>query len=132
LERWPEFFTETCVYKVIPRENVELLFPVALIYCESRAMLMDRVVALRDTALFAPRIARRITSGVYVRANEADGLHLTASFAVFQTMPDELSALFLCGRCQDLVVEDGGAMRFAERLCIYDSTIVPTSLVYPV
>ena len=84
-------------------------------------MLMDRVVALRDTALFAPRIARRITSGVYVRANEADGLHLTASFAVFQTMPDELSALFLCGRCQDLVVEDGGAMRFAERLCIYQT-----------
>ena len=23
LERWPEFFTEDCVYKVIPRENYE-------------------------------------------------------------------------------------------------------------
>ena len=64
LERWPELFAEACVYKVIPRENVEQGFPVALIYCESRAMLMDRVVALRETALFAPRIARRITSGV--------------------------------------------------------------------
>ena len=132
LERWPELFTQTCIYKVIPRENFDQGYPVALIYCESRDMLMDRVVALRETALFAPRIARRITSGICVRAVGPDGLHLTASFAVFQTMPDQQSALFLCGSCRDRVVENGGALRFAERLCIYDSTIVPTSLVYPV
>ena len=132
LERWPELFTEACVYKVIPRENFEQGYPVALIYCESRTMLMDRVVALRETALFAPRIARRISSGVCLRAIEPDGLRLTASFAVFQTMQDQPSELFLCGRCQDRVVEDGGTLRFAERLCIYDSTIVPTSLVYPI
>ena len=47
-------------------------------------------------------------------------------------MPDRPSELFLCGRYQDRVVDDGGTLRFAERLCIYDSTIVPTSLVYPV
>ena len=95
LERWPEFFTTTCIYKVIPRENVEQGFPVALIYCESRDMLADRVVALRETALFAPRMARRFISGVCVRAIEADGLHLTANFAVFQTMQDQPSELFL-------------------------------------
>jgi 3-phenylpropionate/cinnamic acid dioxygenase small subunit len=132
LERWPELFTEACLYKVIPRENVEQGLPVALIYCESRDMLIDRVVALRETALYAPRIARRITSGVCLRAIGPDGLHLTAGFAVFQTMPDQPSELFLCGRCQDRVVDDAGMLRFAERLCIYDSTIVPTSLVYPV
>ena len=132
LERWPELFVETCIYKVIPRENVERGFPVALIYCESRDMLVDRVVALRETALYAPRIARRITSGVTLRSIEADGLHLTANFTVLQTMPDQPSELFLCGCCRDRVVEDGDALRFAERLCIYDSTIVPTSLVYPI
>jgi 3-phenylpropionate/cinnamic acid dioxygenase small subunit len=132
LERWPELFVETCIYKVIPRENVERGFPVALIYCESRDMLVDRVVALRKTALYAPRIARRITGGVTLRSIEADGLHLTANFTVLQTMPDQPSQLFLCGCCRDRVVEDGDALRFAERLCIYDSTIVPTSLVYPI
>src|SRR4051812_3049371 len=63
LERWPELFVDACVYKVIPRENHEAGFPVAVIYCESRDMLIDRVVALRETALYAPRIVRRITSG---------------------------------------------------------------------
>ena len=132
LERWPELFVDACVYKVIPRENHEQGFPVALIYCESRDMLVDRVVALRETALYAPRIVRRITGAVCVRAIDEDGLRLTADFSLFQTMPNQPSELFLCGRCLDRVVDEDGALRFAERLCIYDSTIVPTSLVYPV
>lgn len=131
LEHWPELFTESCIYKVIPRENVEQGLPVAVIYCESRDMLTDRVVALRETALFAPRITRRITSGICLRAIENDGLQLSASFAVFQSMPDQPSELFLCGSCRDRVVDADGTLRFAERLFIYDSTIVPTSLVYP-
>jgi salicylate 5-hydroxylase small subunit len=131
-ERWPELFVDACIYKVIPRENHEQGLPVALIYCESRDMLVDRVVALRETALYAPRIVRRITSAVCVRAIEQDGLRLTANFAVFQTMLDQPSEVFLCGRYLDRVVDDGGVLRFVERLCIYDSTIVPTSLVYPI
>jgi len=131
-ERWPELFVDACIYKVMPRENHEQGLPVAVIYCESRDMLVDRVVALRETALYAPRIVRRITSAVCVRAIEQDGLRLTANFAVFQTMLDQPSEVFLCGRYLDRVVDDGGVLRFVERLCIYDSTIVPTSLVYPI
>lgn len=131
LERWPDLFTDTCIYKVVPRENFERGLPVAVIYCESRDMLTDRVVALRETALYAPRIARRITSGICLRSIESSVLCLTANFAVFQTMQDQPSELFLCGNCRDRVVDDGGELRFAERLFIYDSTIVPTSLVYP-
>jgi salicylate 5-hydroxylase small subunit len=131
-ERWPELFVDACVYKVLPRENHEQGLPVAVIYCESRDMLVDRVVALRETALYAPRFVRRITSAICLRAVEEDGLRLTANFALFQTMPDQPSELFLCGRYQDRVVDDGRDLRFAERLCIYDSTIVPISLVYPV
>jgi salicylate 5-hydroxylase small subunit len=132
LERWPGLFADPCLYKVIPRENYEQGFPVALIYCESRDMLVDRVVALRETALYAPRIVRRITSAVCLRAIGEDGLRLTANFILLQTRPDQPSEVFLCGRYQDRVVDEGGVLRFAERLCIYDSTIVPTSLVYPV
>lgn len=132
LERWPDFFTEACLYKVIPRENFEHGLPIALIYCESRNMLADRIVALRETALYVPRIVRHLTGNIRLRAIGADGLRLTANFALYQTMTDQPSELFLCGRYHDRVVEDGGSLRFAERICVYDSTIVPTSLVYPV
>ncbi|HMD65101.1 MAG TPA: aromatic-ring-hydroxylating dioxygenase subunit beta [Stellaceae bacterium] len=132
LERWPEFFTEDCLYKVTPRENFEQGLPVALIFCESRNMLIDRVVALRETALFVPRMVRHLTGNIRLRTMEPEGLRLTASFALFHTMVDQPSELFLCGRYHDRVVEDGGRLGFAERICVYDSAIVPISLVYPV
>jgi 3-phenylpropionate/cinnamic acid dioxygenase small subunit len=132
LEQWPALFTDPCVYKIVPKENYDQGFPVAVIYCESRDMLMDRVVAVRETALYAPRIVRRVTSGICLRAIEPDGLRLTANFTLIQTVPDQPSAVFLCGRWRDRVADEAGTLRFAERLCIYDSTIVPTSLVYPV
>lgn len=132
LERWPDHFTASCTYRILPKENADAGFPVAVIYCESRDMLVDRVVALRETALYAPRIMRLMTSGICLRSIAADGMHLTASFVALQTMQDQPSEVFLCGQYLDRVVDDGGVLRFAERLCVYDSTIVPLSLVYPV
>jgi len=132
LERWPDFFTATCLYKVVPRENVERNLPIGLIYCESRAMLTDRIVALRQTALFAPRVMRHMISGLRVRAVEADALRVTANFTLIETLVDQPSRVFLAGSYRDVVVEDAGTLRFAEKLCIYDSTIVPTSLVFPI
>lgn len=132
LEAWPDFFTTDCLYKVIPRENFEQGLPIALIYCESRDMLVDRVIAIRETALYVPRLVRHFTSSIRLREIGDDGLRLTANFALFQTMVDRPSELFLCGRYHDRVVDDGGQLRFAERVCVYNSTVVPTSLVYPV
>jgi 3-phenylpropionate/cinnamic acid dioxygenase small subunit len=132
LEAWPDFFTADCLYKVIPRENFEQGLPIALIYCESRDMLVDRVIAIRETALYVPRLVRHFTSNIRLREIGDDGLRITANFALFQTMVDRPSELFLCGRYHDRVIDDGGQLRFAERVCVYDSTVVPTSLVYPV
>src|SRR5882724_11228082 len=98
LEGWPDFFAEDCLYKVIPRENFERGLPVALIYCESRDMLVDRVVAIRETALHAPRMMRHFISNIRLRAIEPEGLRLTANFALCQTMVDQPSELFLCGK----------------------------------
>jgi 3-phenylpropionate/cinnamic acid dioxygenase small subunit len=130
-ERWPDFFTAACVYKITSRENYDAGLPIAVIYAESRAMLADRVAAVRNTTLYAPRIVRNLTAGIMLQAIEPDGMRLSASFAVFQTMLNEPSMVFLCGRYYDRVVEDRGALRFAERICVTDATLVPTSLIFP-
>jgi salicylate 5-hydroxylase small subunit len=131
-ERWPEFFTETCFYQITARENYEMGLPLGLMQAESRGMLADRIAAIRKTTLYAPRLMRRLVSGIVLRAIAPDGMRLSASFAVFQTMLNEPSAVFLCGRFYDRVVEDAGALRFAERICVTDSTLVPTSLIFPI
>lgn len=131
-ERWPEFFTEACLYKIISRENYDAGLPLGLLQAESRGMLADRVAAIRKTTLFAPRVVRRVIASVILRAIEPNGMRLSASFTAFQTMLNEPSEVFLCGRLYDRVVEDGGMLRFAERICVPDSTLVPTSLVFPI
>jgi 3-phenylpropionate/cinnamic acid dioxygenase small subunit len=131
-ERWPEFFTGACVYKIISRENYDAGLPLGLMQAESRAMLADRVAALRKTTLYAPRLVRRLVGSIVLRAIEADGMRLSASFALFQTMLNEPSQVFLCGRLYDRVVDDDGRCRFAERICVPDATLVPISLVFPI
>ena len=131
-ERWLEFFTEPCLYKIISRENYDAGLPLGLLQAESRGMLADRVAAIRKTTLFAPRVVRRLIGSIVLRAIAPDGLRLSASFAVFQTMLNEPSQVFLCGRLYDRVVDDKGVLRFAERICVPDATLVPTSLVFPI
>lgn len=130
-ERWPEFFSEACVYKIIPRENYDAGLPVCFIEAESRAMLVDRVAAIRKTTLYAPRLVRRLTGSIVLRTIEAGEMRLSSSFASFQTMLNEPTAPFLSGRFYDRVVENGGELRFAERICVTDSTLIPTSLIFP-
>ena len=43
-------------------------------------------------------------------------MRLSASFALFQAMLNEPSQVFLCGRLYDRIVDDDGALHFAE-LC---------------
>ena len=131
-ERWPALFIEDCLYRIIPRENYEAGLPASFMYAESRAMLADRVLALRETTVYAPRTIRRLVTTPFLREIGADGMHLTAEFALFQTMLNEASEVFLVGRFHDRVVEDGGVLRFAERIAVTDSTLVPTSLVFPI
>jgi anthranilate 1,2-dioxygenase small subunit len=41
-------FAAVCRYQIIPREKADLGMPAGLIFCDSRAMLEDRIMALRE------------------------------------------------------------------------------------
>jgi 3-phenylpropionate/cinnamic acid dioxygenase small subunit len=131
LEEWPEFFTDDAVYRVIPRENFERGLPIATLHCESKGYLKDRVVAIRQTAVYAPRYVRRLVSNIRIIGWRGDELHVRANYAAFETLRDELTRVFSVGRCHDtLVVADGG-LKFKEKLVIFDSELIPNSLIYP-
>jgi 3-phenylpropionate/cinnamic acid dioxygenase small subunit len=52
-EEWPAFFTEDCLYRVIPRENYEAGYTLSTMYGESRGMLIDRVMGNPDADVCA-------------------------------------------------------------------------------
>ncbi|MEP6722414.1 MAG: nuclear transport factor 2 family protein, partial [Variovorax sp.] len=57
---WPEFFTDDCIYKLIPRENHERGFPLATLFFESKGMLKDRVYGIRETLFHDPYYQRHV------------------------------------------------------------------------
>ena len=130
-EEWPDFFTETCTYKIIPRENFERRLPLATWSSESRGYLEDRVVAIRKTAVYAPRYIRRMVSGIKILGWTGDVLDVQANYAAFETLLDELTRVFNVGRYHDRIVVEGDRLKFREKLCVFDSQLVPNSLIYP-
>lgn len=130
LEAWPELFTPDCLYRVTSAENVALDLPLAVIRAESRAMLRDRVAALRTTAMYIPRTVRHLVTNVQVLSIDGPIITAKARFAVFQTMPDEPTALFATGVYHDVLEDLDGTWLFRDKLCVHDG-LVPNSLVIP-
>ena len=58
-EEWLGLFASECRYQVMPRENWQHGLPAALMFCDSRAMLEDRVLALREANKYNIHTDRR-------------------------------------------------------------------------
>jgi len=130
-EDWPEFFTDPCLYKIVPRDNFERDLPLATWLCESKGYLADRVTAIRKTAVYAPRYVRRLVSGIRVLGWTDAVLEVRADYLAVETLQDELTRVFNAGQYRDKLVVEDGRLKFREKLCIFDSLLVPNSLIYP-
>ena len=129
---WPEFFTEQCVYKLQPRENHERGFPLCTLSLTSKGMLKDRVYGIRETLYHDPYYQRHVVGAPIVRQVEDGRIHSEANYAVFRTKYDKESTVFNVGRYIDTIVHTPEGFKFAERLCVYDSEMIPNSIIYPI
>jgi len=131
LEDWPSLFTEDCSYLVVPRDNFEQDLPLAIIRCESRGMLEDRVRSVQETIMFEPRYLRHQITNIRGTVREDGGFDVLANYLVIEVLPDELPKILSVGRYLDIVVEEEDELRFAEKWVVYDSVLVPNTIVYP-
>lgn len=131
-EEWPEFFTDDCIYQLIPRENHAAGLPLATMAFESKGMLKDRVYGVSQTLFHAPYYQRHIVSGLRITGNGAEGICTEASYLVLRTKRNELSEVFNTGRYVDRLVRMPQGLRFAEKRCIFDSEMIPNSIIYPI
>ena len=131
-DRWPEFFTEDCSYRLQPRENHERGFPLATLSFESKGMLKDRVYGIRETLFHDPYYQRVIVGAPLVRAATDHAIEAEANYAVFRTKLSELSTVFNVGRYIDVIVRTPEGLRFSSRHVIYDSEMIPNSIIYPI
>jgi salicylate 5-hydroxylase small subunit len=132
LREWPDLFAEQCLYLLIPRDNYDRGLPLAIIRCESRGMLTDRIRAAQETIMHEPRYLRHQITNVRVLNVAGARVDATAHFSVMEVLPDELPRILAVGRYIDVIERrsDGG-LEFREKRCVYDSVLVPNTIVYP-
>jgi 3-phenylpropionate/cinnamic acid dioxygenase small subunit len=133
LADWPGFFVENCVYRITGRENWDAGRPIGILYCDSRAMLEDRVFAIRKTAMYAPRTVLHFISNVRVTSSaDAGTVTAEANFLLVENLIDRNPRLLMAGCYFDRFQREGTRLLIKERHCVYDTLTVQTSLVYPV
>ena len=127
-DEWLDLFAEECRYQIIPRENFDRGLPAGLVFCDSRAMLEDRIRALREANKYNIHTDRHVIG--LPRVFE-DGLALEAPFAVFQTDQEGGTRLFATGLYRDRLEIFGQRLKIRDKLILLDTFAVPTLLATP-
>lgn len=131
-EKWVSLFDEDCEYKVQPRENFERGLPLSTMWFLSRNMLEDRVYGIRETLFHDPYYQRHVVGAPRIISAENGLIEAEANYAVFRTKYDGASTVFNVGRYIDRIVAGEDGLKFKSRFCIYDSEMIPNSIIYPV
>ena len=132
LEQWPEFFCEDGVYRIVSRENADRKYPLATLSCESKAMMLDRVVAIRNASVFSSRYLRHLVSGLRVTPEQNGAWQAQSSYVVLQTIEGEETKVFSAGKYIDTIVFSDGKPKFKEKTVVYDGARIPGLLVIPI
>ena len=133
LEAWPDFFVEAGCYRITTAENHEQGLPIPILYADSRAMLRDRVSALRHANIYESQRYRHTVSATLVERRDANTALAASHFQVLRIMHTGETTLFASGRYLDRVRLNGdrGASQFEEKIVVCDSRRFDTLLAIP-
>jgi salicylate 5-hydroxylase small subunit len=95
-------------------------------------MLRDRVYGIRETLFHDPYYQRHVVGAPIVHGSGAGRIESEANYAVFRTKLNELTTVFNVGRTLDVVVETPAGLKFESRTVVYDSEMIPNSIIYPI
>jgi salicylate 5-hydroxylase small subunit len=129
---WIDLFVEDCVYKIVPRENYERNFPLATLSMLSKGMLKDRAYGISETLFHDPYYQRHVIGVPLIHEVKNNLIYCESNYAIFRTKLSQESTVYNVGRYIDelLITEQG--LKIQSRLCIYDSEMIPNSLIYPI
>jgi anthranilate 1,2-dioxygenase small subunit len=127
-DEWLDLFAKECRYQIVPRENLDRGLPAALVFCDSRAMLEDRIRALREANKYNIHTDRHV---IGLPRIFDDPLAVEAPFAVYQTDQEGETRLFATGLYRDRLEISGRGLKVRDKLILLDTFAVPTLLATP-
>ena len=130
LEEWPGLFLEQCLYKITTADNHRRGYAAGIVYADSRAMLTDRVAALREANIYERQSYRHIVGMPALHPGEAGSSPRRRSWwcapcatAAWTCSPP--ACIWIACAMTD------GRLRFAERIVVCDSSRIDTLLAIP-
>ena len=131
LEQWPAFFTEKCLYRITNVENEREGLPAGLVYADSRAMLEDRILALREANIYERQRYRHLLGVPMIESADDKGAIARTPFMVARIMATGETMLFATGYYHDWFVVENEKLLLATRTAVCDSTVTDTLLALP-
>ena len=131
LEQWPSFFTERCSYRITNVENERDGLPAGIVFADSRAMLEDRIAALREANIYERQRYRHLLGIPLVESADENGAVARTPFMVARIMHTGETLLFVTGAYHDRFEMVGARLLLVERIAVCDSTVTDTLLALP-
>jgi len=131
LEDWPNFFIDTGRYSILTRDDFNEGLRFGVISADSKAMLLDRVTALRQANIYEPHGYRHIVGPMRVISQSGGVAEARSNFMVVRIMKNGETMLFVTGEYRDKIDVTAEPFRFIERLVLTDSHKFDTLLALP-
>jgi anthranilate 1,2-dioxygenase small subunit len=132
LEEWPHLFVSNCNYTVIARENFERNLDLAAIFCDSRGMLVDRIVSLRRANIFPVHHYRHILGPCRVVSATEALAKVQTNYAVLMTRTDGRTTVYSSGKYIDEIDFAGERPLFRSKIAVFDTNLIDTMMVRPI
>ncbi|MEU6651114.1 aromatic-ring-hydroxylating dioxygenase subunit beta [Streptomyces sp. NPDC046900] len=131
IEDWPEFFADDAFYKVTTADNHRRGLPAGIIWANNKAMLKDRVSALKEANIYEPHAYRHMLGQPAVLEESEAGATSETSFLVIRITGNGPTDVFASGRYLDEYVFEDGRALIKKRIVVCDSSRTDTLLVLP-
>ncbi len=131
LEQWPDFFTADCSYRITHAENEQEGLPAGIVWANSRAMLQDRIAALREANIYERQRYRHVLGIPLLKTATGEVAEASTPFMVARIMAAGQTDLFATGSYRDRFVRQGGRLLLSERVAVCDSTVTDTLMALP-
>jgi 3-phenylpropionate/cinnamic acid dioxygenase small subunit len=131
LEAWPDLFAQDAEYEITTRENLEKNRPIGIMYCDSRGMLQDRILAMRTANIFEKHTYCHILGRPEIAEVGSKRYAVRSNFTVHRTMYTGSMELFTLGRYEDVISLESGQPVFIKRQVVLDPRSLDTLLVIP-
>ena len=132
LQHWPEFFLDSCTYRITTRRSLRLGPDDDIMFLSSRTTMRDRISAIGQSEDYEPYTQRHTIANFRMQAASDEELRVQANFHILRTYPERRTEFFASGVYSDRLTLIDGRLNFKEKLCVLDSDLPPESLVYPI